>query len=48
MKDNGPRMSLMDGELITLTLTLLCGANMKGNLEEDKCKVEGNFFLPMG
>ena len=47
MKDNGLKMSLMDGELTTLTLTLLYGANIKGNLEEDKWRVEVSFFLPM-
>lgn len=47
MKDNGLKTSLMDGELTTLTLTLLYGANIKGNLEEDKWRVEASFFLSM-
>lgn len=47
MKDNGLKMSLMDGELTTLTLTLLYGVNIKGNLEEDKWRVEASFFLSM-
>ncbi len=48
MKDNGLKMSQMVGELTTLTLILQCGANIKANLEEDKEKAEGNFFLLMG
>lgn len=47
MKDNGLKMSLMDGELTTLMLTLLYGASIKGNFEEDKWRVEASFFLPM-
>lgn len=47
MKDNGQKMSLMVGELTTLTLTLLFGASIKGNSEEEKWKVGESFFSPM-
>lgn len=47
MRDNGLKMSQMDGEHTILMLILQYGANIKANLEEDKWKVEENFNSQM-